>query len=103
MLKVLALLFAVAAGCAATFVAGSTVYSPFQFQLPLPGLKVTPDPANIWSWHSNISLPPTTKLTTLFEQVLVDFDNNGKMDTEYPELRVLITDIQFFEPTAKGL
>lgn len=77
---------------------GSTVYSAFQIQLPSrTSLKVTPDAANVWSWHKEIGLPRTGSVVR--ERVLIDFDGNGRMDTEDPELRVTVTDMQFVMPT----
>ena len=72
---------------------GSTVYSAFQIQVPSrTALKVTTDPANVWSWHREIMLGSGGG--TLRERVLVDFDGNGRMDTEDPDLRVTVTDMQ---------
>ena len=74
---------------------GSTVYSAFQIQLPSrTSLKVTPDAANVWSWHKEV----TFSNTTIREAVLVDFDGNGRMDTEDPDLRVTVTDMQVVLP-----
>ena len=76
---------------------GHTVYSAFQIQVPgRTSLKVTPDAASIWSWHKEIQLPnpPGGGLGTHRERVLVDFDGNGRMDTEDPEVRVTVTDLQ---------
>jgi len=74
---------------------GSTVYSAFQIQLPSrTSLKVTPDAANVWSWHKEI----TFSGGTIRESVLVDFDGNGHMDTEDPDLRVTVTDMQVVLP-----
>jgi len=67
------------------------VYSDLQLQSP-PGsaFKMTPDPSNIWSFHQEIS--PSQKIQSF--PVVVDFDNNGKMDSEHKGARVLLTDIQ---------
>jgi hypothetical protein len=76
---------------------GHTVYSAFQIQVPSrTALKVTTDPANVWSWHKEIVLPRTSSV--IRERVLVDFDGNGRMDTEDPEIRVTVTDMQFVMP-----
>jgi hypothetical protein len=91
MLKAALTLLAIAAGSAFAVTTGNTIYSAFQFQWPAgTALKVTPDPANAWSWHKDI--PQQSQ--RFFETVLVDFDQNGRMDTEYENLRVLITDVQ---------
>lgn len=73
-----------------TIAAPRLVYSDLQLQSP-PGsaFKMTPDPSNIWSFHEDIT-PTGTKQSF---PVIVDFDNNGKMDTEYKDVRVMITDI----------
>jgi hypothetical protein len=78
---------------AAFFAGGRTIYSALQLQVPFgTAIKMTPDPANIWSWHDTLTLPKNT-LTKAFP-VMVDFDNNGKMDTELKDVRVMITDMQ---------
>ena len=72
----------------AFYAGGRAVYSGLQLQIfGGAGLKVTPDPSNIWSWHETIPGGKTVP-------VLVDFDKNGKMDSENPAFRVLITDMQ---------
>lgn len=69
---------------------GTFVYSPFQYQLPFrSALKVTPDPANIWSWHGTVSGQGPIR-----QSVPVDLDGNGRSDTENPFLRVMVTDVQ---------
>ena len=71
---------------------GRTVYSPLGVSIPEgAALKVTPDPANIWSFHEELTIAGNA---TTSVDVLVDFDGNGLMDTENPSLRVLITDMQ---------
>jgi len=81
-----------------TIAAPRLVYSSLQLQSP-PGsaFKMTPDPSNIWSFHEDIT-PTGTKQSF---PVIVDFDNNGKMDTEHKGARVMITDIQIYG-TARG-
>jgi len=81
-----------------TIAAPRLVYSDLQLQSP-PGsaFKMTPDPSNIWSFHEDI-IPTGTKQSF---PVIVDFDNNGKMDTEHKGARVMITDIQIYG-TARG-
>ncbi len=75
---------------AAFFAGGTTVYSGLQIQNPLgSAFKMTPDPSNIWSHHESVS--PSNGLTI---PIVIDFDNNGKMDTEHKGVRVMITDIQ---------
>ena len=54
---------------------------------------------NIWSWHEQVSLGQSQR-TSL--RVLVDFDNNGRMDTEYSNLRVLVTDVQLSTDRSDG-
>ncbi len=69
---------------------GTFVYSPFQYQLPFrSAVKVTPDPANIWSWHGRIFAQSPVR-----EAVPVDLDGNGRSDTENPHWRVVVTDVQ---------
>ena len=90
MLKTLATVFATSLGLGgALFFAGPRLtYSGLQVQVPFgTALKVTPDGSNIWTWHHEQTGSGTT-------EVVVDFDNNGRMDTENPCFRVLITDIQ---------
>ncbi len=53
--------------------------------------KMTPDPSNIWSFHETYT---PTRSGTHSVPVVVDFDGDGKMDTNYKNVRVLITDIQ---------
>ena len=92
MLKAALIFLAVTAGSTLAVVTGNTVYSAFQFQLfPGSGLKVMQDPANVWSWHKDIF---SQSAGNHFEDVLVDFDNNNHLDTEYADLRVIITDVQ---------
>jgi hypothetical protein len=78
------------------FGAGDTIYSAFQFQIPhRTSLKVTPDAANVWSWHKEILVHNTGGgLASHRERVLVDFDSNGRMDTEDSRVRVTVTDVQ---------
>ena len=68
------------------------VYSGIQAQQPVgTAFKMTPDPSNIWSWHHTVTVKA---LSTVTVPVVIDFDTNGKMDTEYAFARVLITDMQ---------
>lgn len=99
MLK-LALVFSM--GVVTTFyAAGRVTYSGVQQQLFLgAGLKVTPDPSNIWSFHETYTW---SRLGTYSIPVLVDFDKNGKMDTELTGARVLITDILIQLEGSSGL
>lgn len=70
---------------------GTFVYGPLQYQLPFrSALKVTPDPANIWSWHGRVT---TTSAPTRFP-IIVDIDGNGRSDTENQNWRIMVTDIQ---------
>lgn len=98
MLKTTIVAIACSAATASTMLvfAGRTVHSsPFQMDIPYgSGLKVTPDPANIWSWHHTFANYNETV------EVLVDVDGNRLMDTEHPWLRVMITDIEFVHPAA---
>jgi len=88
MLKAALTFLAIAAGSAFAVKTGETVYSRFQMQLfPGAGLKVMQDPANVWSWHKQY---PGANAS---ESVLVDFDQNGRMDTEDPDVRVILTDV----------
>jgi hypothetical protein len=66
-------------------------YSGLQIQQPLgTAFKMTPDPSNIWSFHETYKITKSGKHSV---PVLVDFDNNGKMDTEHKDVRVMITDM----------
>jgi hypothetical protein len=71
---------------------GRSTYSAVQCQYPTGyAFKFAPDPSNIWSFHESISVNASQSVDV---PVLVDFDSNGRMDTEYAAARVLITDIQ---------
>jgi hypothetical protein len=88
MLKIILLTSVVSVSC---FSAGRVHYSGLQIQQPLgTAFKMTPDPSNIWSFHETYKITQTGSHSV---KVLVDFDNNGKMDTEYKDVRVMITDI----------
>lgn len=92
MLKVLLSFGALFAGSYTAVTVSRTVYSGIGIALPVgAALKSTPDPANIWSWHETITIDPNA---TVNADVLVDFDQNGRMDSEIAEMRVLITDMQ---------
>lgn len=86
----------VASCAAAAFAGGSvprTVYSAPQISLPIgASFKVTPDPANIWSWNESL----TGSGSPHSSQVLVDMNGDGRMDTTDPHVRVLITDAQIW-------
>ncbi len=76
---------------------GTFVYSAFQYQLPFrSALKVTPDPANIWSWHGTV---PANQPVP----IIVDIDGNGRSDTENPHVRVVLTDVQVVTNGATAL
>jgi hypothetical protein len=81
---------------------GRTVQSsPFQLDIPYgAGLKTTTDPANVWSWHHEFTSPPSWQPVTV--NVLVDFDGNNVMDTEYSWLRVMVTDMEIVTNGAPG-
>jgi hypothetical protein len=84
----------VAACSIAAFSAGTarTVYSPRQLAVPIgSSIKMTPDVANIWSWHETIAPSPGFGVVT---QVLIDLDGDGMMDSQNPHVRVVVTDIQ---------
>jgi hypothetical protein len=76
----------------AAFLAGGRVhYSALQIQTPMgSAVKVTPDPSNIWSFHETYTITASGKHSI---PVVVDFDKNGRMDTELDQVRVLITDV----------
>jgi hypothetical protein len=73
---------------------GRTVHSsPFQMDIPYgTALKVTTDPANVWSWHHTFTGTSTGVPVTA--DVLVDFDGDTVMDTQHSWVRVLVTDIE---------
>ncbi len=100
MLKVAALI--VSCSTAAFVIGtGTTVHSPAQKALPFgASLKVTPDPSSVWSWSKEITAPANQTVT---ESVLVDFDGNGRMDTEHPFFRVLVTDMQCTVHNPRGV
>src|SRR5262249_37431179 len=94
----------IAVGCSVVTAATTIVYvgrtvlsSPFQLDAPVnSAIKVAQDPANVWSWHhefqnAQVGIPVNAN-------VLVDFDGNGVMDTEYPWVRVTITDLEIVSP-----
>ena len=92
MIKFVVLSLALVGGSYLTFGPGRTVYSGVSVGLPIGAAqKVTPDPGSIWSFHETVTVAPGS---TAVVPVLVDFDGNGVMDTEYPTLRVLVTDMQ---------
>lgn len=86
------LLAGVLGGAATLAVAtgGRFVYSAQQFQIPFgTALKVTPDAANIWSWHGRV-----TEQAPVRFPIIVDMDGNGTSDTENARVRVMVTDVQ---------
>jgi hypothetical protein len=92
-MKILALLACAAAASVGGMAVGRLTYTPFQFAYPVgSGLKVTTEPAGIWSYHNQFQISNLPHV----ERVLVDIDGNGRMDTEIDAVRVLITDIQVY-------
>jgi len=90
MFKIFVLALGTAFGVSsAVFLSGPVLtYSGAQGKLPLgSGIKVLPDGTNIWTWHHEQIGDGTV-------EVVVDFDKNGKMDSELECFRVLITDMQ---------
>lgn len=89
-----AIAFSAFGATAALVFAGRTVHSsPFQMDIPYgAGIKMTPDPANIWSWHHAFTNGNETV------EVLVDVDGNQVMDTEHSWLRVMVTDLEIVNP-----
>ncbi|MFY9344290.1 MAG: hypothetical protein WAT39_17495 [Planctomycetota bacterium] len=86
-----------AATASAMFVyVGRSEYST-NFQADVPygaAFKVTPDPANVWSWHhtfTNVGVG-----TPQVADVLVDMNGDLIMDTVHDIVRVMITDVQVF-------
>ncbi len=66
------------------------IYSP----LAVNGadVKVTPNPGNIWAFHKEITVGRfATEPTEV--PILVDFDGNGSMDTNYPFARIMVTEV----------
>jgi len=93
MIKTILISSLVSASLASTafMAAGRVHYSGLQLQTPFgSAYKMTPDPSNIWSFHETYTITKGGKHSI---PVLVDFDKNGKMDTEHKDVRVLITDI----------
>ena len=102
MIKIILISSLVSASLVSTtfMAAGRVHYSGLQIQHPIgSAFKMTPDHSNIWSFHETVTIPAnSSKKYTV--SVKVDFDNNGKMDTEYKELRVSITDMLFLDAGA---
>ncbi|MHC4078562.1 MAG: hypothetical protein ACYST0_09015 [Planctomycetota bacterium] len=74
------------------FASPRLVYSAIQAQQPVgTAFKMTPDPSNIWSFHETVTLQKRSSTTV---PVVVDFDADGKMDTQHAFARLLITDLQ---------
>lgn len=84
---ILTALLAASFGGAAVTV-GQTYYSSsFQYDFcPGGAFKVTPSPGNVWHWEGDATAAGTN--------VVVDINGDGIMDTEHPEVRVCITDMQ---------
>ncbi len=92
MLK-LALVFFFGAGTVFVANAGRVHHSGLQPQLfNGTAMKVAPDPSNAWSFHETVTIPKGTRPYSV--PVVVDFDNNKRMDTEIKAARVVITDVQ---------
>jgi hypothetical protein len=86
---ILASLLAGSLGGAALVTVGQTYYSTaflWSFPINCGGFKTTPDLNNVWHWEGDATLAGTA--------VMVDFNGDGIMDTESPEVRVCITDMQ---------
>lgn len=83
----LASILAASLGGAAVTV-GQTYYSStFQYDFcPGGAFKVTPSPGNVWHWEGDVDNAGVN--------VLVDINGDGIMDSEHPEVRVCITDMQ---------
>ncbi len=76
---------------AAFFAGGRAHYSGLQLQQPFgSAFKMAPDPSNIWSHHETITRSASGINTV---KILVDFDNDGKMDSQHKDVRILVTDI----------
>ena len=76
---------------AATAVTVETARTIYTRQAPVWGsIKVTPNPANIWSWNETVPVANGSV------QVLVDINGDGIMDTVDPHLTVMITDAQIW-------
>ncbi|MHC4078561.1 MAG: hypothetical protein ACYST0_09010 [Planctomycetota bacterium] len=74
------------------FASPRLVYSAIQAQQPVgTAFKMTPDPSNIWSFHEAVTLQKRSSTTV---PVVVDFDADGKMDTQHAFARLLVTDMQ---------
>ncbi|MCB9920409.1 MAG: hypothetical protein H6832_18550 [Planctomycetes bacterium] len=85
---------------ATCLVTGRLTYSAVQTQVfPGSALKVTPDPSNIWSFHDTVS-PQNGKAVV---PVIVDFDKNGKSDTELAGARLLVTDVELVVSLGQGI
>ena len=84
----LASILAASLGGAAVTTLGQTFYSSsFQYDFcPGGAFKVTPSPGNVWHWEGDA--------TAAGVNVIVDINGDGVMDTEHPEVRVCITDMQ---------
>lgn len=91
---VLALSCATAGAIATGVYVGRTEYSTsLHPSIPFgSAIKVTTDPANVWSWHHTFAnVSPSSPQTA---DVLVDINGDLVMDTNHAFVRVLITDFQ---------
>ena len=88
---ILASLLAGSLGGAAFVTVGQTYYSSsFQYDFcPGGAFKVTPSLGNIWHWEGDVPAGAGASVA-----VMVDFNGDGVMDTESPDVRVCITDMQ---------
>ena len=80
---------------AALVTVGQTYYSTaFHWSFPMNsgGFKTTPDLNNAWHWEGDV--PTASYQNHPGVAVSVDFNGDGIMDTECPEVRVCITDLQ---------
>ncbi len=93
MLKIaLTTLFTTCGLSAAFFFAGPKIfYSGFQPKWPIgSGVKVVPDPTNIWSWHfENVGYAYSGKV-----EIVIDQNGDSKADQFDSFLAVLLTDMQ---------
>jgi len=88
----LTVLFTTCGLSAAFFFAGPKIfYSGFQPKWPIgSGVKVVPDPTNIWSWHfHNVTSASKGKI-----EIVIDQNGDGKPDQLDSFLAVLLTDLQ---------
>ena len=87
-MKTIALAAAVGAVSGAGVVMAGTINYSSSFQLAQPingAFNVVQSAANIWSWTGQIGMSGV-------ENILVDLNGDGVMDTNEPNCRVVITD-----------